>query len=154
MSLLDVLALSVLVGVSAYRITRLIVSDEIMRPWRERLGIAVEGYRGADGTWYTTYTDAQTCVPEFKTQKGYEDTLVRYKSLPWPFLWLRVIFTREFWLRALSCEQCASVWIAGAISLVAILAMSLAMKNMVWLVIYPAVALSSAGIASVLLQNR
>lgn len=153
-SLLDVLILALLAGVSAYRITRLVVTDEILRPWRERHGIAVEGYRGADGTWYTTYTDAQACVPEFKTQKGYEDTLVRYKSLPWPLLWLRVLFTRAFWLRAFSCEQCASVWVSGVISLIACVVMALATEAPTWLVIYPTVAFPSAGIASVLLQNR
>ena len=102
-ALLDILLLSVLVGISAFRITRLIVSDEILRPWRERHGIAVDGYRGADGTWYTTYTDAQACVPELQTQKGYDDTVARFKSLSWSFLWLRVLFTRAFWLRAFSC---------------------------------------------------
>ena len=153
-ALLDILLLSVLAGISAYRITHLVVSDAILRPWRERHGIAVEGYRGADGTWYTTYTDAQACTPEFKTQKGYEDAIAQHKSLSWPFLWLRVLFTRAFWLRAFSCEQCASVWVSGAVSLVATVAMTLTTKDVVWIVIYPALALSSAGVASVLLQNR
>ena len=154
LALADVLILSLLAGVSAYRLTRLIVSDEILRPWRERHGIAVEGYRGADGTWYTAYTDAQACVPELQTQKGYEDTLARYKSLSWPFLWLRVLFTQAFWLRAFSCEQCASVWVSAMLAAVSVFVMSAVTASLTWIFVFPAVALAAAGIASALLQSR
>lgn len=153
-SLVDVLVISLLAGVSAYRITRLIVSDEILRPWRERHGIAVEGYRGADGTWYTTYTDAQACVPELQTQKGYEDTLARYKSRSWPFLWLRVLFTQAFWLRAFSCEQCASVWVSALLAAGGVLVMGLVTASLAWIFVFPVVALAAAGIASALLQSH
>ena len=152
--LADILILSVLAGVSAYRLTRLIVSDEILRPWRERHGIAVDGYRGVDGTWYDAYTDDQACVPELKTQKGYEDAIAQYKSRSWPFLWLRVLFTQAFWLRAFSCEMCASVWVSALLAAGAVLVMSAVTASLTWIFVFPAVALAAAGIASALLQSR
>ena len=151
--LLDILILSVLAGVSAFRITRLIVSDEILRPWRERHGIAVEGYRGADGTWYDAYSDEQACRPEFKTQRGYDDALARLKGRPAPLVWLRLLVAPAFWLRAFSCEMCASVWISGFIAGIFVIIISLYTANSLMLLAWPVVALVAAGLAAWLLKG-
>ena len=49
---------------------------------------------------------------------------------------------------AFSCNQCASVWVSGALATVAMLALAVATGNWTWLLWWPLVAPAAAGLAA------
>lgn len=149
--LLQLTLLTTLVSLVGYRLTRLIVEDAILDPWRKRHGIGVMGLR-CDDEWYEEWpSNKQNCVSEFQTDGPYRDLLQATGQHRWPVAWLMLPLDRRFWKRVFSCSQCASVWVCGAVALLAVLVMAVATRDPVWLAGWLVIAPASAGVASVAL---
>lgn len=141
--------LSILVGLATYRITRLVVEDAILEGWRKRHGVAQEGCRCSDGEWYSKWPANQAgCEAEMSSEQPYRDAVQQSGRRPWPLSWASVLCTKAFWARAFSCGQCGSVWVAGALALVAVCIMALSSEQWVWMLGWLLVAPVAAAIAS------
>ena len=147
--ILDATLLALLVGLAAYRITKVITDDDILSPWRNRHGIGISGYRCPNGQWSEEWLeDIAGCVPELSCEQAYRNAVQRTRERPWPLSWVSLLSTEAFWARAFSCNQCASVWVSGALATVAVLALAAATGSWTWLLWWPLVAPAAAGLAA------
>lgn len=147
--ILDATLLALLVGLAAYRLTKLITDDDILAPWRERHGIGIDGYRCPDGVWYADWPeDPHGCEHELSSEQAYREAVQRTGERPWPVSWVSLLCTKSFWVRAFSCNQCASVWVSGTLATIAVLALAVATGSWTWLLWWPLVAPAAAGLAA------
>lgn len=145
----DATMMTVLVGLAAYRITRLITDDAILANWRERHGIGIDGYRCLDGEWYKEWPDdPHGCEHELSCEQAYQEAVKQAGERPWPLSWVSLLRKKIFWVRAFSCSQCGSVWMSGVLALLAVLAAAVTTGNWLWLLWWLAVAPAAAGIAA------
>jgi hypothetical protein len=148
--LLQATLLTVLLGLGVYRVTKAIVEDDILEGWRERHGIGIDGYRCGD-TWTREWPEDASegdCQAEMSCEQAYRDAVQQSGGRPWPMSWLSLLCTKVFWVRAFSCNQCASVWVSGVLATVAVLALAVATGNWTWLLWWPLVAPAVAGLAA------
>lgn len=145
--ILDATMLALLVGLAAYRITKLITDDAILAPWRERHDIGVSGFRCPDGVWMGEWQEGCD-EPELASEQAYREAVQRTGERPWPVSWVSLLCTKAFWVRAFSCDQCASVWVSGVLATVAVVALAVATGNWTWLLWWPLVAPAAAGLAA------
>lgn len=149
--LLQATLLTALLGLATYRITKVIVEDAIFEGWRERHGIGVDGYRCGD-QWHPEWPESEVgCEPELSCEVAYRLAVQQSGERSWPVSWLSLLFTKIFWARALSCGQCASVWMAGVLAAVAVFLMAISAQDWRWLAFWPLIASATAGIAGRLL---
>lgn len=147
-TLVHLALLSLLAGLVAYRITRLVTEDSILADWRKRHGIAQDGFRCGDA-WYADWPEGvQGCVSEMSSEQPYRDAVQQSGRWPWPIRWVAVLCTSAFWKRAFSCGQCGSVWVAGALALVAVILMAASTGQWTWLAAWLVVTPAAAAIAS------
>ena len=148
--LLQATLLTVLLGLGIYRVTKVIVEDDILEGWRERHGIGIDGYRCGD-VWTREWPENASegdCQAEMSCEQAYRDAVQQSGGRPWPMSWLSLLCTKAFWVRAFSCNQCASVWISGVLVTVTVLALAVATGNWTWLLWWPLVASAAAGLAA------
>lgn len=147
--ILDATLLALLVGLAAYRITKILTEDDILAAWRKRHNIGGDGYRCPDGQWHEDWPDdPHGCEHELSCEQDYRDAVQRAGERPWPMSWVSLLSTKAFWVRAFSCNQCASVWVSGALATVTVLALAVTTGTWTWLLWWPLVASASAGLAA------
>lgn len=148
--ILEATLLTVLVGLAAYRITKLITDDDILADWRKRHNIGIDGYRCPDGQWYEDWPDdnPRGCQHELSSEQDYRDAVQQSGERPWPLSWASLLCTKAFWVRAFSCNQCASVWVSGTLATVVVLALAVATGDLSWLAWWFLIAPAAAGIAA------
>lgn len=153
--LVQVTLLSVILGLVSYRLTKIVVEDDILKGWRAKHQIGIYGYRCGD-SWYREWPEemghSAGCEQELSCEQAYQNAVRLALTLPWPMSWLDLLMQKEFWVRALSCGQCASVWVSGVLAAGCVLIMAAYSGQWLWLVLWPLLALAVAGIASRLLQ--
>ncbi len=147
--LLQATLLTVLLGLGIYRVTKVIVEDDILEGWRERHGIGIDGYRYGDAWTREWPEDASEgdCQAEISCEQAYRNAVQQSGGRSWPMSWLSLLCTKIFWVRAFSCGQCASVWIAGTLVVVVVCGMAITTRDWRWLVFLPIIASAAAGIA-------
>jgi hypothetical protein len=108
--LLQATLLTVLLGLGIYRVTKVIVEDDILEGWRERHGIGIDGYRYGDGWTREWPEDAseEDCRAEMSCEQAYRDAVQQSGGRPWPMSWLSLLCTKIFWARAFSCGHVPS----------------------------------------------
>lgn len=147
--ILDATLMTVLLGLAAYRITKVLTDDALLAPWREKHAIGIDGYRCADGEWREEFPEnPDRCKHELSTERAFRDAVQRAGERPWLVSWASLLSTRAFWARVLSCGQCTSVWVAGILTALAVLMLAVATGNWTWLPWWFLMAPAAAGIAA------
>lgn len=147
--LLQLTLLTILVSLASYRLTRLVVEDDITAGWRQRHGIGVNGFRCGD-TWSALWPECEEdkVIEEYSSEQPYRVAVRSAGEKPWPVSWIVLLMDVRFWKRAFSCPQCGSVWICGALAAVAAGVAALATGDPAWLAGWLVVAPASAGLTS------